>query len=188
MYWPRLYKRHVFISYSHQHLKEVSMLADVLSAGLPVYVDKRSLKYGENWRIAIKTAIRKSSLFYLFWCGHAAESVEVEHEISVAIRYKVPIRPIMMSEHALPCKVRDLHAVTSTKTMCQASVEKAESALEVRERWESVQFSVGGSPFAVKKFFARRKLGMSKDVLRAIDWGEIPDLLANDITTRLKIG
>lgn len=186
MHWPRLFKRHIFISYSQRHYKEVSMLADVLSAGLPVYIDKRSLSYGENWRTAIQRAIRKSSLFYLFWCDHAAESKEVEHEISVAIKHNIPIRPIMMSERALPSKVGDLHAVTSTKTMCQASTDKTEAILREIEDAQP-RFLIRVPPWQRRAFFARQKLALDSEVLKAIDWGEIPDMLANDIATSLKL-
>jgi hypothetical protein len=169
----------VFVSYSHRHAREVQILCDVISAATPVFIDKRALEFGSDWRKAIRKGIRTSSVFYLFWCDHAAESDEVRHELAMALQYRVPIRPVMMSETKLPSEVAHLHAVTSTNRMCAQSLDRADAIIKEQNL---PMFSTNDIDF-----YIRQTKYQNNFVLDRIGWAELPDQLARDISCQLEV-
>jgi hypothetical protein len=65
----------IFISYSRDDLDTVLRFAAALTAaGLPVWLDKKRLKPGGDWEVALKTAVKSRASMFLSLISRATES------------------------------------------------------------------------------------------------------------------
>jgi hypothetical protein len=75
-----------FASYSGKDAAIVDACAAVYRAlGVYVYIDRHSIRGGQEWWPALKRFIQKSDIFQLFWSSSAAESEAVKSEYEHAL-------------------------------------------------------------------------------------------------------
>lgn len=79
---------HVFLSYVREDWSKVKKLHDALTAaGIPVWIDRKSIKAGARWQDSIRIAIREGDFFIVCFSSNYAERDRsyVNEEITIAI-------------------------------------------------------------------------------------------------------
>lgn len=78
---------YVFVSYSSKDRAEVKKFTQTWSSfGVNYFLDKMTLKSGDEWKKVIPEKIDQSDAFYLFWSTAASKSKEVRKEFRYAIK------------------------------------------------------------------------------------------------------
>lgn len=108
-------KRRVFVSYSRKHAQKVDSICAYLMPMADVWIDRRSIEYGDGWREAIARGISEAEIIYIFWCGHAAQSEVIREEIHQSLASGCKIIPVRFSElPPLPDGLHQLNAINET--------------------------------------------------------------------------
>ena len=85
----------IFISYSSKDREKADQLSELLaSAGLSVWIDKKSLEISTSWSGEIADAIEQCTAFIILLSPNSAVSVNVAKEVSLASHYKKKILPL----------------------------------------------------------------------------------------------
>ncbi len=102
----------IFIAYSRRQRGQAKELADMLTgAGRAVFYDAK-IKAGAVWRQTIQKALDDATHVLIVWTQEAAESDEVEREVSYALSEGKVIIPILGKEiPKLPYHLHGLHYV-----------------------------------------------------------------------------
>ncbi len=106
---------HHFISYSSVDAQDFALkLADTLVAGppsIPVWIDKRNIRPGDDWTREIDNAIRScESLIFVMTSDSVEDNSVCKGEWTQALAYKKPIIPIMLRADAkLPFRLNSRH-------------------------------------------------------------------------------
>src|SRR5438552_617434 len=101
---PRPY---AFISYTTPDLDRALSLADTLvAAGVPVWIDRRSIAAGTSWDAEIVKGIRNCSAFLALCSGESMQSVNVQQELRLALEERRPVIPLMLEPVTFPDEVR----------------------------------------------------------------------------------
>jgi TIR domain len=80
----------------------VRPLVELLSLnGQRVFWDD-NLKPGDRWDDVIRSSVKRSNIFVLFWCCDTRESEYVGAEIALALRLKKKIVPVKLCQAAMP--------------------------------------------------------------------------------------
>lgn len=81
--------RKIFVSYSRRDhaIVEAYRIAQ-LAIGDEVFMDTYSIRTGEQWEDALKTAIKSADVFQLFWSEHSAASPHVSEEWKYALAHR----------------------------------------------------------------------------------------------------
>jgi tetratricopeptide (TPR) repeat protein len=112
---------HFFISYSRIEPSDFTLkLADELAAGppaVPVWVDKRHVRPGEDWDEQIEEAIRTCKGMIFVMTKDSVDPLSVcKDEWVRALKYKKPIIPLLLSREAeLPFRLSSLHYIDFTE-------------------------------------------------------------------------
>ena len=98
------FDRNAFASYASEDREYVLTLVRGMQAAckrLNVFVDIVDLRAGQYWESELKQQIRRSDIFYLFWCNHASDSSWVNKEWRYALQARgldfidpVPLVPV----------------------------------------------------------------------------------------------
>lgn len=100
----------VFVSYSRQDSEVISPLVALLRcAGVDVFMDVRSIAFGEDWKAAINRAITSCDRVLVAWSTAASTSEWVEREYLAAKRHDKPIVPLLLDATPLPPVLADFH-------------------------------------------------------------------------------
>jgi hypothetical protein len=100
MLWTRRYD--AFISYSHRDNDVVKPLVELLSVNEHRVFWDEHLKAGDRWDQVIRSAVKQSSVFVLFWCCDTRGSQYVAEEIALALRLKKRIVPVKLCAAVMP--------------------------------------------------------------------------------------
>ena len=119
MFW----RKKVFVSYSHVHSGQVETFVDILALTNVVFFDSKSLRHGEDWKRSIHRSIRRSHIVLLFWCAHSSKSQYVAEELTTALELGKNIIPVLLDQQALPPSISHIHAITSTRSLCQVPLD-----------------------------------------------------------------
>ena len=85
----------IFISYSSKDKEQAQLLTELLSsAGLSVWIDKKSLEISTSWSGEIADAIEQCTAFIILLSPNSAASGNVAKEVSLASHYKKKILPL----------------------------------------------------------------------------------------------
>ncbi len=95
-----------FICYSHRDAELVNSLFQLLRSMGSVFMDTFNLMPGDEWRPELHDAIATCSVFFIFWCYHAAESEEVRREYQLALERKKRVVPVLLDITPLPPELR----------------------------------------------------------------------------------
>jgi hypothetical protein len=102
----------IFISYSSKDKDFVAPLAQLLRvAASSVFRDADNIPLGAEWRGVLAKAIVDCDVFLLFWCRHAAESIEVQNECQQAIAQNKSIIPVLLDDHQPPESISRFHGI-----------------------------------------------------------------------------
>lgn len=94
---------HIFLSYSRSDGGYVDKLSVAIeSVGVRVWVDRRGLRGGDQWREEIVRAIKTADLFMLVLSPNSARSDNVRKELDIAEGAKRPILPVAIAPTKIP--------------------------------------------------------------------------------------
>lgn len=84
----------IFISYAHEDYKEAAKIYDTFQRkGLNVWLDKKSLRPGERWKVAIENAINESRYFVALLSSTSVSKkgyVQKELRLAMEVLDKIP--------------------------------------------------------------------------------------------------
>jgi predicted nucleotide-binding protein len=102
----------IFIAYSHKQRPVAKTLSDLLlKHGKPHFWDAK-IKAGATWRQTIQRALDDATHLIVIWTPDAAESGEVEREVSYALAHQKVIVPLLSQEiPKLPYHLHGLHYI-----------------------------------------------------------------------------
>ena len=100
MFWGKRYD--AFISYSHKDAEVVKPLVELLSLNDRRVFWDQELAPGDQWNQVIRSSVKRSSIFVLFWCCDTGQSDYTAEEIAVAVRFKKKIVPAKLCHAAMP--------------------------------------------------------------------------------------
>lgn len=91
--------KHIFISYSKKDSEFTHKLSsDLEAAGFRIWIDKRSIQIGDDWRNTIEKNLREAGEVIVVVSPNALESEWVPYEGALAIGWEKPIYPILIAE------------------------------------------------------------------------------------------
>ncbi len=98
---------YVFLSYSSPDRERVLAIADyVEAAGVPIWVDRRSLTGGSSWDAAIVDAISNCAVFALACTPVSLASANVQQEVRLAWEEQRPLLPLLLEPVTIPRELR----------------------------------------------------------------------------------
>jgi LPXTG-motif cell wall-anchored protein len=96
----------VFVCYSHADTALVAPVVSLLRVNQSlVFQDIDRIRPGKKWRDEIAKALDDSSLVVVFWCHHAAQSLEMQHEWKAAIAQQKDLLPLLLDATPLPAQL-----------------------------------------------------------------------------------
>jgi hypothetical protein len=94
---------HIFLSYSRRDGAYVDALAAQLEqSGFRIWLDRKGIAGGEQWRRKIVDAVQKAGLLLLFLSPNSARSENVRKELDLADQGGVRILPVAIAPVAIP--------------------------------------------------------------------------------------
>jgi WD40 repeat protein len=109
---------HIFVSYSREDIDVAGrLIADIHEAGHSTWFDKRTIRAGENWQLAIERGIADADVFLLVLSVAAAHSNWVKTELCFAHERHLPIltaqvSSIDASEYPEPIRGENLQVIS----------------------------------------------------------------------------
>jgi hypothetical protein len=105
-------ERVLFVSYSRTDETLIRPLVDLLRlSATEVFRDRDGIGFGEDWRLAIESAVNRCTDFLVFWCTHSAHSPEVTNEYTLALRLNKRIVPVLLDNSTLTLPLERLQAI-----------------------------------------------------------------------------
>jgi hypothetical protein len=110
----------VFISYAREDPEHAERLyKDLKKAGLIPWRDKDAIRPGENWKIAIRTAIKNSRFFIPLFSSNSVEKIgyiqkEFKYALDIFDKFpenKVYIIPVRLDDCQIPEKLEEIQYV-----------------------------------------------------------------------------
>jgi hypothetical protein len=103
------------ISYTRVHRAQVRALVSLLRAAIPrvegsVFWDE-DFEPGEEWFAQIERAIDGANRLFVFWCAHAAASVQVKREYEYALMKQKNAVPVLLDSTPLPGELAPIHGI-----------------------------------------------------------------------------
>jgi cellulose biosynthesis protein BcsQ len=90
-----------FLSYSHRDRERADRIKHYLvEAGLTVWMDRDQIELGDRFRATISEGIQQSRTITSILTNNALESPEVFEEVSVGIKNKLRIIPVILNPHS----------------------------------------------------------------------------------------
>jgi hypothetical protein len=105
VFWHRRYD--AFVSYSHKDEHVVKPMVEMLSLNERKVFWDRKLEAGDRWDDVIRSSVKRSSIFVLFWCCDTHTSDYVSKEVALALRLKKKIVPVKLCHAAMPQPLND---------------------------------------------------------------------------------
>src|SRR5438105_8589783 len=94
---------YVFISYTSADRERALRFAEWLeSAGVRVWIDRRSIQAGTNWSAAIVDGIKHCTAFLPLCSAAAMRSPNVRQEIQLAWELQRPYLPLLLEQITFP--------------------------------------------------------------------------------------
>ena len=107
---------HIFVSYSRKNRPAVDgLIARLHEAGHTSWLDRRSIRLGDRWELAIGRGIADADVFLAAISKEALDSEWVKREIEIARRQHKPILPVIvgpLNTRCLPSGLSELHAIS----------------------------------------------------------------------------
>jgi len=124
----------IFISYSRLDREVVDRLVEELERrGFDVWVDRKDIGGGSDWRAAISQAIRTCRAFLVVLSRNSADSKKVVQELSLADQHERQIIPLMVETCEIPAdmdlQLSTLQRIDFTQCSFDEAVNEIESAL-----------------------------------------------------------
>jgi hypothetical protein len=94
---------HIFLSYSRHDSAYVDRVARcIVDNGHRVWIDRRGIAAGEQWRREIVEAIKGASLMIVFLSPNSARSNNVRRELDLADNARLKILPTVLAPTQIP--------------------------------------------------------------------------------------
>lgn len=94
---------HIFLSYSRHDSVYVDRVARcIVENGHRVWIDRRGIAAGEQWRREIVEAIKEASLMIVFLSPNSARSNNVRRELDLADNARLKILPTVLAPTQIP--------------------------------------------------------------------------------------
>lgn len=141
----------IFVSYARADRDFVDrLIQDLERKGFDVWVDRKDISGGSDWRAAISQAIRECRAFLLVLSPNSADSKKVIQELSLADEHKRQIIPLMYQPCDIPpdmeLQLASLQRVDFTEQSFEEALDQLEQALGSKSTVKPPQ-----SPRAKKK-------------------------------------
>jgi TIR domain len=105
-------RRSIFISYAHEDRPDVESSADLLRAGgVQVFLDVRSIDYGDRWQDVLRDALNKCERVMVFWSLAARASEWVDREWRYALSLGKRIVPTLLDGTPLPDELQQFQVL-----------------------------------------------------------------------------
>jgi hypothetical protein len=124
----------IFISYSRLDREFVDQLIEELERrGFDIWVDRKDISGGADWRAAISQAIRSCRAFLVVLSHNSADSKKVVQELSLADQHERQIIPLMHDTCDIPAdmdlQLATLQRIDFVENSFEEAVNQLESAL-----------------------------------------------------------
>ena len=124
----------IFISYSRLDRETVDRLIEELARrGFDVWVDRKDIAGGSDWRAAISQAVRSCRAFLVVLSCNSADSKKVVQELSLADQHGRQIIPLRLDACEIPAdmelQLSTLQWINFTDRSFNEAVDQIESAL-----------------------------------------------------------
>jgi hypothetical protein len=117
----------VFVSYAREDHAWVSAAVNLLIAGgAKVFMDVRSITYGDKWQDVLRSKLRDAERVMVFWSRHAAESEWVKEEWTLALEDGKRLVPVPIDETPLPEGLSQFQALTDLMPLLNPSLGQME--------------------------------------------------------------
>ncbi len=102
----------LFLSYSRRDERiAVRLASDLFNLGIPVWLDQRELRSGENWLEAIVRSISRADGLIIILSPASTKSINVRKELDTALHHGKIIFPLLYRRCKLPAQIADLHQI-----------------------------------------------------------------------------
>src|SRR6185503_16591570 len=107
----------MFVSYNRDDAEFALRLAeDLRAAGVDCWIDKLSIRPGEQWDIAVEAALSRSSEVLLILSPESVASRQVMDEAAYALEEGKTVIPVMLRSCRVPFRLRRLQYVDFTQS------------------------------------------------------------------------
>lgn len=102
----------IFVSYSRNDGEIVTPLVQMLRlGGTGIFRDTDHIRPGTRWRTVLIDAVENCQLLLLFWCHHAAQSMEVKREYLQALQQGKLLSPVLLDDTPLAGEIAEFQAI-----------------------------------------------------------------------------
>ena len=117
----------VFLSYSRENERIVSIAARLLRAGgATVFQDVVDIEFGAKWQDALSDAIKRCERVLVFWSAAAATSKWVEREWQAALTAGKRVVPMLLDATPLPAELAALQGMPDLMRLLEAGTREVE--------------------------------------------------------------
>ena len=129
----------IFISYSRLDRETVDRLMEELARrGFDVWVDRKDIDGGSDWRAAISQSIRNCRAFLAVLSSNSTGSKKVVQELALADQHRRQIIPLRLDTCEIPAdmelQLSTLQWIDFTERSFDEAVDQIESALTKKKR------------------------------------------------------
>jgi sulfatase modifying factor 1 len=145
----------IFVSYSRRDLEAVDRLGGRLeAAGHSVWIDRKDMAGGDQWRLQIVEAIESADAFLVALSPRAAQSVNVRKELDLAESAGVKVIPLIIEPVTIPPQMK----------YQLAGLQRVNLAEDYESQFESLLSTLGLPQRPRETSKAAERIGMSQRI------------------------
>ncbi len=149
--------KRMFISYSHEDVKQVKSFAWQLSLrGFDLWMDEKDISGGSNFTTEILKGIHNSDIYLVFISAHSVESSWVNAEIDFAMkekieRKKLKIVPILLDDTEIPVPISNIDYIDARFSIRAAAEELSDHCGASNDNGKETGISLASISFTISE-------------------------------------